>query len=299
MLALPAFPGQFAVPGPPVPLLLRLLARLPLPLVHLLGATLGILALLRPRHRRVIVGNLRAAGLYSPRRLLAVAAELGKGVLELPPIWLRPLAEVTGWVREVQGWEQVEAARQAGKGLLVLGPHLGCLELAGLYLAERMSITALYRRPRQSWAHALMLAGRGRGGARMVEPNLAGVRALLSALKQQQAAWVLPDQRASKGEGIWAPFFGQWVYMPTLPYRLLASTGATPVLCKCTRLPWGRGYHLSIEALPALPADTGAAVRLLNQRLEAMILSAPEQYLWTYRMQRPWADEQPPAGPAR
>jgi Kdo2-lipid IVA lauroyltransferase/acyltransferase len=222
---------------------------------------------------------------------------LGKGMAELAPIWLRPLRRVTGWVREVRGWEHVEAARAAGKGVIVLGPHLGCLELAGLYLAARLPITALYRRPRQAWAHALMQAGRNRGQAKMVEPNLAGVRALLTALKRNEAAWVLPDQKANKGEGAWAPMFGRWAYMPTLLYRLAASSGAKPLLFYCKRLSWGRGYRLVIEPLPDCRRKPvprcGSSIKLW--RISAPL---PEQYLWTYRCTGSRRGETPPAEPA-
>lgn len=273
---------------------------LPLPLLHFLGALMGLLSLLRTRHRQGIAENLRQAGLYSPVLLIKTAMELGKGLTELVPIWLRPLDEVTGWVREVRGWEHVEAARSAdkggGKGLIVLGPHLGCLELAGLYLAARLPITALYRRPRQDWVHTMMQAGRNRGQAHMVEPNLGGVRALLTALKRNEAAWVLPDQKANKGEGGWAPLFGRWAYMPTLLYRLASASGAVPLLFCCERLSWGRGYRLIIEPLPALPSETDAAMRIVNHALEESVRRLPEQYLWSYRLHRVTAGETAPEG---
>ena len=280
-------------------LILRSIALLPLPLVHFLGALLGLLSLLRPRYRRGVAENLRQAGLYSLPMLLRSGIELGKGMTELPKIWLCPLAEVTGWVREVRGWEHVEAALRQGRGLIVLGPHLGCLELAGLYLAARLPITALYRRPRQDWAHAMMQAGRNRGQAKMVEPNLGGVRALLTALKRNEAAWVLPDQKANKGEGAWAPLFGRWAYMPTLLYRLAAASGARPLLFCCERLSWGRGYRLIIEPLPDLPAETEVAIRIVNHALEESVRRLPEQYLWSYRLHRLFPGETAPAGPPR
>jgi Kdo2-lipid IVA lauroyltransferase/acyltransferase len=276
--------------------LLRLFARLPLPAVHFIGAILGFLSLLRGRHRRVIAENLRRAGLYSPALLIRTSIELGKGITELLPIWLRPLDEVTNWVREVRGWEHVEAARQEGKGLIVLGPHLGCLELAGLYMAARMPTTALYRRPRQNWVHEMMLTGRNRGQGLAVEPNLRGVRALLTALKRNEVAWVLPDQKANRGEGAWVPYFGDWAYMPTLLYRLAGSSGARPLLFCCERLSWGRGYRLEFEPLPDLPADTGQAMRVVNHALEQSIRRLPAQYLWTYRAHRRHRGEVPPEG---
>lgn len=279
--------------------LLRLFSRLPLSLAHALGALLGLLSLLRPRLRRTIAENLREAGLYTPARVRHAAMEVGKSLTELPAIWLRPLAEATTWVREVRGWEHVDAAMRRGKGLIVMGPHLGCLELAGLYLATRLPMTALYRRPRQEWFHRVMRDGRLRGGGQLVEPNLAGVRAMFTALKRNEAVWVLPDQRATKGEGVWAPIFGRWAYLPTLFYRMRDKTGAAAVLFTCERLPQGQGYRLTIEPVPELPGELDAAVRVVNGALEAMVRRVPEQYLWNYRLHRTRRGDTPPEGPPR
>lgn len=277
-------------------LLLALFARLPLPLVHALGALLGPLALLRPRHRQVTVDNLRQAGLYTPWRTVRTAMELGKSVLELPRIWHLPLERLCGWVRQVEGWEHVEAARAQGHGVILMGPHLGSLEMAGTWLAGRVPVTYLYQRLRQDAYNDIMTRSRRRGLATLAEPNLKGVRALLTALRRKEMAWILPDQTANEGEGFWQCFFGRWAYMPTLPYRLLTTEGATGLLFYCQRLPWGRGYRLHFEPLPELPAEAGAASRLVNTRMEAMIRALPEQYLWNYRIHRRRDFMPPPPG---
>lgn len=266
--------------------LLKVIARLPLPLAHLLGALLGVALLLRRRTRETVLGNLRRAGLYSPWRALRAAAGVGRGILEMAPVWLRPVERARALVRECRGWEHVEAARARGQGMLLLTPHLGCSELAGIYVAARVPLTALYRPPRQEWAHEVMKRGRERGQLLTVPPTRAGVRALLGALKRNEAAFILPDQSAGKGDGLWTPFLGRAAYMPTLPYRLLATSGAAPLLLFCERLPLGRGFRLWIEPLDALPADTAAAMATVNARIEALIRRHPAQYLWSYRIHR-------------
>jgi len=278
---------------------IKLLASLPLPMVHFIGGAVGIVGLLRTKQRHLVADNLRHAGLYSPAMVLRTGREFGKGMLEMFPIWLRPLEEVTGWVREIQGWEHLEAAQAQGRGMILLGPHLGCLELAGLSIAARLPVTALYRRPRQDWVHEIMQRGRNRGHAHMVEPNMKGVRALLTALKRNEAAWVLPDQKAHKGEGLWLRFFGRWAYMPSLPYRLLESTDATPLLFHCERLPWGRGYRLAIEPLPQLSKDKEAAGEQVNRAMEQVIRRLPDQYLWAYRIHRLHKGDVTPDGETR
>jgi len=266
--------------------LFNLLARLPLWWVHGLGALAGLALLLSPRSRAAIAGNLRSAGLYSMGGLLRAGVGVGRGILEMLPVWLRPVDRARALVRACSGWAHVDAALARGRGVLLLTPHLGCSELAAIYSAARVPLTALYRPPRQEWVHALMKRGRDRGQLRTVPPARAGVRALLTALKRNEAALILPDQAAGKGEGAWTRFLGRDAYMPTLPYRLLASTGATPLLCFCERLPRGRGYRLWIEALDGLSDDSGVAMARVNARIEAWIRQHPDQYLWTYRIHR-------------
>ena len=70
-------------------LLMRLLAALPLPLLHAAGALLGWVAYAAsPTYRRHLRENLAQAGYGdAPTRRAAIAAA-GKGVIELPAIWL-------------------------------------------------------------------------------------------------------------------------------------------------------------------------------------------------------------------
>src|SRR2546423_13548525 len=77
--------------------LLRLVARLPLPLVHALGAVLGWMVYLgSPRYRRDFKANLATAGLSGFRLRCAAVAEAGKSAVGGPAGWLRPLGRGGG-----------------------------------------------------------------------------------------------------------------------------------------------------------------------------------------------------------
>src|SRR5258706_1639398 len=115
-------------------LLLRLAARLPLPLLHALGAALGwVVYICSPRYRRDFKRNLALAGLSDFRR--AAVAEAGKSVMEVPAVWLRPFAQVADLVVGVKGWEHIGEAAKRGKGLIGVTPHVGCWENGGQYVA--------------------------------------------------------------------------------------------------------------------------------------------------------------------
>src|SRR5262245_10567140 len=128
--------------------LLRLVARLPLPLLHAVGVFLGwVVYLISPRYRRMIGHNLDIAGLNTARMRMAVVAETGKGALEIPAIWLRPHRSAAELVVEARGWEHVESAGKAGSGIILLTPHLGCFEVSGQYISSRIPITVMYAPP--------------------------------------------------------------------------------------------------------------------------------------------------------
>jgi KDO2-lipid IV(A) lauroyltransferase len=266
--------------------LARLLAVLPLSVLHLFGALSGRLVyLVSTRYRRLLWSNLRAAGYIEAALLRQSIDEAGKGLLELPAIWLRPHETVAGWVVQVSGWELVEAALAQGRGVILLTPHLGCFEIAAQYYAYRAPasapLTALYRPPKQKALEQLMLAGRDRPGLRMASASLRGVRLLLRALKRGEAVGILPDQAPGVGEGVWADFFGRPAYTMTLAGRLAAASGAQTVLAYAERLPRGRGYHLHLTPMPA-PLAGEAPARTLNRALEELIRLCPAQYGWGY-----------------
>jgi len=212
--------------------LFRLLAYLPLPVLHNIGALLGWLAYgLSPAYRRHLRQNTAQAGVAAVRG--AAVAEAGKTLLELPKLWLRPQDEVIERVVKVSGWELVEAAWQAGRGILFLTPHLGCFEISAQYYAARSTqsahgpMTVLYRRPKQAWLVPIIEGGRGTN-LQLAPADLSGVRKLLKALKSGEAVGMLPDQAPKEGEGEWVPFFGRPAYTMTLAARL-AQTGATVI----------------------------------------------------------------------
>jgi Lauroyl/myristoyl acyltransferase len=265
--------------------LFRLFSRLPLAWLHALGSVLGWLTwLLSPSYRRHLRENmLLALGDVEARRIRSAAiAEAGKGMLELPRIWLRPLAETASRVVEVSGWELVEAASRRGKGILYLTPHLGCFEVTAQYLSTHAPITVLYRPPKQPWLQTMIEAGRARAQLHLAAADLSGVRGLLKALKRGEAVGMLPDQAPRAGEGRWLDFFGRPAYTMTLAARLV-ETGASVIMVWAERLPAGKGYHFHLQA-PTEPICGSLEERAqkINQQIEVLVRQCPQQYLWGY-----------------
>ncbi len=270
---------------------MRLAARVPLRVLHRAGGLLGwIVWLASPTYRRHVRENLGRAYPGCPGPILrAVIRHSGQAVAELPHVWSASRGETLALVREVIGWELVEAARSRGEPIVFLTPHLGCFEITARYYAQFAPITVLYRPPRQAWLARLVEQVRATGNLRLARADVGGVRALVRALKRHEAVGMLPDQVPGNGEGVWAGFFGRPAYTMTLPGRLAGSSRARILLAYAQRLPAGAGFRLHLSAAGALPGGAGAEqAGAINRMLEGLIRLCPEQYLWGYnRYKRP------------
>ncbi len=271
-------------------LFIRSLACLPLGLLQRIGGGLGrLVAHLSPAYRRHLIDNLTQAGYPAardPGLVARAAGQAGRGVLELAHVWMRPQAEVLARTRAT-GWEHVEAARAAGKGIVFLTPHLGCFEVTAQFYANNRAagapLTVLYRRPRKAWLAPLIEGRRARENLRLAPADLSGVRRLVRALKRGEAIGMLPDQVPSNGEGVWAHFFGKYAYTMILPARLQRLTGAALLLAHGRRLADGEGWVVHFSTIDeTMPDDPVAAATRINAALEDLIRLNPEQYLWGY-----------------
>ncbi|RYY71146.1 MAG: lipid A biosynthesis acyltransferase, partial [Comamonadaceae bacterium] len=244
--------------------LFRLLARVPLPWMHRVGAWLGWLVYAcSGSYRQRLKANAEGAGFARAQYRPAIAAA-GAMVAELPWLWLRPAgASVLGRVQ----WHNesiFEQALAAKRGVILATPHVGSWEMIGQAIAERFGpahgpLTVLFRPARKAWLADLVAGSRDRPGLKTLPTTLSGVRGLMRVLRAGGYTGVLPDQVPPQGQGVWAPFFGRPAYTMTLLARLAQQTGARVLMTWCERQPRGR-YVIHFEPVDA-PAlyDAGAS----------------------------------------
>ncbi|EAR20229.1 lysophospholipid acyltransferase family protein [Nitrococcus mobilis] len=270
--------------------LLRLLARLPLPLLHAGGALAGTLAALIPNNARHTARvNIELCfpdrSIAHKRALVRCSLrESAKALLELGPLWHRPPQRLLQLIRDVEGSEILDAAIASGRGVLIVAPHLGAWELLQVWVARRTSLHALYRPPRQPELEELINRARGRSGAHFWPARPAGVRALYRALRAGAAIGILPDQQPP-GEGVFAPFFGVPAKTMTLLGKLAARSRAPIVIGWAERLAHGRGYRLHWRTVDEAVRDSDPlrAATAMNRAIEAAVRQQPCQYQWSYR----------------
>jgi len=198
--------------------------------------------------------------------------------MESPAIWFGPRRRLLRWVNAPAAAARLrELADQQPGGAIVLCPHIGSWELAGMFCAHHGGITSLYK-PQAGSVDGWIRAGRQRLGATLVSSDGGGVRALLAALKRGERVGILPDQDPPPGAGAFAPLFGIEAHTPSLVSGLARRTGSQVLFCYAERVGW-RAFRFHVLPAPA----AGTSVAALNQAVERAILHLPGQYWWSYR----------------
>lgn len=171
-------------------LLIRLLAMVPLPVLHGLGRFLGRCVYALPgRYRKRLQRNALQAGYTDPGFARRAAAEAGAMILETPKVWLRS----ADCVKRVDAENEavVREALDEGRGILYLTPHLGCFEITARYMVKYGPITVMYRPPRYEALEPAMEKARNISGLRAVPATTQGVREFVRALKRGEAVGML------------------------------------------------------------------------------------------------------------
>lgn len=270
-------------------LLFKLMARIPLPLLHGLANVLGYLMYhAMPRERTKIAENLSIAQLPCDKpAIIRICQETIKSGLELPVAFFRQPAQITTLFREIHGWEYIQAALSAKQGLLLLTPHLGSYDLAGRYISEQLPfpLTAMYKPPKIKILNEIMQLGRVRGKGKTAPTNLHGVKQIIKALRAGEATIILPDHvpNPAEGDGVWATFFGKPAFTMTLASKLAQINGVCSLFFVGERLPYGQGFRLHIAPLSGcLIGNTHHDTQIINHHIEQWIRQFPTQYLFSY-----------------
>ena len=276
-----SWPGWIAVA------LLWLIARFPHRLALALGASAGALVLsLMPRRRRILERNLALCfhdWSDAQRRSIARenARESGRMLAAFAWGWFGSIRRVAKLSVIIDGLEHIEAARAAGRGVLLVGAHFSHLELAGRLLCRFIPLAGMYRvhhDPAFEWA---VKRARARYADAMFRRD--ELRGVLRYLKSGGVLWYAPDQEYHRGERVFAPFFGIPASTITATHQMARLSGAAVIGFEHRREPDG-SYRLRLHPpLSDFPsADALADTTRVNALLEQIIRAAPEQYLWAH-----------------
>jgi KDO2-lipid IV(A) lauroyltransferase len=266
---------------------MRLLARLPLAWVRALGRLLGVFLYwtIWPR-RRVVDANLRTCFPdWSAARRRQVTRDVfihvAQAWLDRGWLWhgepelVRRRLLLTGSLRELAGEEPT----------VVFAPHFVGMDAGWSALTQQVArrFVGIYTKQSNAILDAWILQGRHRFGQSRPFGREQGVRGLVSALRDGEVMYLLPDMNFGPEESIFVPFYGvQAATVPSLSrFARLGQAKVVPVVTRLTPA----GYEVRVlDAWAGFPtSDVAADTARMNERLQEWIDAMPEQYYWVHK----------------
>jgi len=167
---------------------------------------------------------------------------------------------------------------------IIAVPHIGNWEYFWHWLQFNYPAISMYSPAKFKRIDEIMLNARSQFGGCPYSTDRSGMLNIYKGLKQSKLMMILPDQAPILGAGIYSPFFGYSAYTMTLLHRLIQKTNAQLLFGTCLR---NSDKQFDIQLFkPEFDSQTKdlALFNLsLNEQIENIIKTTPEQYLWNYK----------------
>ena len=183
---------------------------------------------------------------------------------------------------EVSGLEHLEAARERGKGAVLVTGHFGNWEMIRIAFARHGWPPALIYRAFNNPIFDDKAAEMMRvTDAPVFHKGKRGTLGLLRHVRAGGCALILTDQRFSRAPEL--PFFGQPARTSLGASEIALNYGAALLPVRCERVGRTSKFHVEIE--PPIDVEGKSAETVtseINSRLEAWVRHRPEQYFWMH-----------------
>ena len=266
---------------------LRGLGYLPLSWLRALGAGLGVLLwAVIPSRRRVVAINLRVC---FPQLSEVERAQLARQTfvcfaqawLDRSWLWHRSPACIQA---RVQLTGQVAALSEPTPTVL-FAPHFMGLDVGWTALTLNLPLvfTTIFTPQSNAVIDAWVAKGRERFGRVRLFRREDGVKPIVSALRQHELLYLLPDMNFGPSESIFVPFYGEAAAtVPSLSrFAKLGRARVLPVITRMTDSGYEVVVHPAWHDFPTDDAEADTAT--MNRRLEAFINTMPAQYFWVHK----------------
>jgi Kdo2-lipid IVA lauroyltransferase/acyltransferase len=274
--------------------MVKLLGALPRGMARAIGAGVGAAAY-------VLLGRLRKTGLRNletafpektaqerERILRTLYRNLGWLLGEFCQMRKYTRENTRGFLR-YEGLENYLAARERGKGVLIVTGHLGAWELSSYYhslMGYPMSI--VIRRLDNAKVDTLVNEIRCLHGNRVLHKD-DFARGLLAAMRHGETVGILMDTNMTPPQGVFVPYFGRLACTASGLARVALKTGAAVLPGFMVWEEAEQKYVLRFgEEIPLVATGDDEADALTNTArfttvIEEWVRRYPEQWLWVHR----------------
>lgn len=266
----------------------RIVSILPLPVIAVLGQSVGLLFyLLGASRRRIALRNISVCfpELAAPewRKINRQHYQMaGQSLFTAPMNWWVSKKRFNRMVT-VYGREDYDKALASGRNIIILAPHFAALDVAGYTLAQERPMLTMYQYAKNGLVDEVVKRGRLRYGGELVERK-ASMRKLVRAIRKGRPFYYLPDQDAGR-KGLFVPFFHELAATYSMLGKFAEMTDALVIPCRTRIKPWGQGYDVFLSPpLEQFPSgDELKDTTRMNQEVANLIRPNPEQYFWVHK----------------
>jgi KDO2-lipid IV(A) lauroyltransferase len=262
------------------------------PICRVVGA---LWYLTRPDSRAAVRENLCHVLGRAPTRAL-VASVFRHGALNywdtlaLPHFTYAQLMDLV----DVHGLEELDRARESGRGVICAGAHLGSVALVAQVLPGLgYPVTGVIEQFEPAEVFDFFAEQRQVLGTRLLPAGAAAAREMLLALRKNEVVGLVTDRDVA-GTGPMVPFFDAPTRFPDGAAWLSIRTGAPILIAVAVRKVGGR-FDAWVEPLPEVERtgnrrqDIVRVTQAVAKRLQYYVAGHPEQ--WTV-FQRRWPEAQ-------
>lgn len=268
--------------------LIAVLRRAPLPVAKRCARTAArTLDALFPKLRRVARTNLSFSypELEPAQRELIIdgvfenIARLLVSIARFPDLNSSNICE---WI-SCEGLEHYANAKRGGRGVLVATAHLGNWELSAFAHALMTEPMRIMVRPLDNpLIDDLIESRRTLSGNGLIYKRDAA-RAVIKALKSNEAVGILIDQNTTPAEGVFVNFFGQPACAGSAFVKLAYHTGAPVIPGFAVWKHSEQRYVLRFYPQIQLSGHEAEDTQRIHAVIEQVIRQYPDQWMWIHR----------------
>ena len=184
---------------------------------------------------------------------------------------------------QVENQEELEKIKHEGKPVIFISGHFNNFELMAMHIEKsEIDLAAVYRPLNNNFLNPIMEHIRKRYICKkQIKKGISGTKEILKEFKNGTSIALMIDQRVS--EGVECNLFGKTALTTTIPAQFIKKFNTSVVPIYIERLE-SDNFKLKILKEIKFPEETSILeiTKQLNEVIEKMIKSNPDQWIWTH-----------------